>query len=130
MTLVVDASTLAAIVMPDEEWPAAAGRLERENELIAPVLLWAEIRNILMMSERRGRVNRDQVAEAVVIAEAMKIALDSAPSSATVMDLARRHRLTVYDALYLELAQRRGAALATLDDALAAAARAEGVAVA
>lgn len=44
--------------------------------------------------------------------------LDVAPSSAVVMDLARRHRLTVYDALYLELALRRGGALASLDAAL------------
>jgi len=45
------------------------------------------------------------------------------------MALARRHRLTVYDAAYLELAQREGVPLATLDGALAAAARAEGVPV-
>jgi predicted nucleic acid-binding protein len=43
--------------------------------------------------------------------------------------LARRHRLTVYDAAYLELALREGLALATLDTALAEAARAEGVSV-
>jgi predicted nucleic acid-binding protein len=41
--------------------------------------------------------------------------------------LARRHRLTVYDAAYLELAQREVAPLATLDDALTRAAKAEGV---
>lgn len=41
------------------------------------------------------------------------------------MNLARRRGLTVYDAAYLELALRHGLELATL----AAAARAEGVAV-
>ncbi|HJW78510.1 MAG TPA: type II toxin-antitoxin system VapC family toxin [Beijerinckiaceae bacterium] len=45
------------------------------------------------------------------------------------MALARRHRLTVYDAAYLELAQREGVPLATLDGPLAAAARADGVPV-
>ena len=45
------------------------------------------------------------------------------------MALARRHRLTVYDAAYLELAQREGVPLATLDGHLAAAATAEGVPV-
>ena len=44
-----------------------------------------------------------------------------------LMRLARRHRLTVYDAAYLELALRRGHPLATLDAALATAARAEAV---
>jgi predicted nucleic acid-binding protein len=41
--------------------------------------------------------------------------------------LARRYRLTFYDAAYLELAQREGMPLATLDQELAIAARAEGV---
>jgi predicted nucleic acid-binding protein len=45
------------------------------------------------------------------------------------MALTRQHRLTVYDAAYLELALREGVPLATLDSSLAAAARAEGVAV-
>jgi predicted nucleic acid-binding protein len=41
--------------------------------------------------------------------------------------LAHRHRLTLYDAAYLELAQRRRLPLATLDSDLRAAAMAEGV---
>ena len=45
------------------------------------------------------------------------------------MTLARRHRLTVYDAAYLELAVRERLDLATLDENLAEAARREGVAV-
>ena len=44
-----------------------------------------------------------------------------------VLALARTHRLTVYDAAYLELALRVDAPLATLDRKLAAAARAAGV---
>jgi predicted nucleic acid-binding protein len=43
------------------------------------------------------------------------------------LTLARRHRLTVYDAAYLELALREALPMATLDEALASAARAEGV---
>ena len=46
--------------------------------------------------------------------------------SATVR-LAARHKLTVYDAAYLELAQRRGLPLATLDKELRRSAKAEGV---
>jgi predicted nucleic acid-binding protein len=45
------------------------------------------------------------------------------------MALARRHRLTVYDAAYLELALREHLPLATLDASLAAAARQEGVTI-
>jgi predicted nucleic acid-binding protein len=41
--------------------------------------------------------------------------------------LASRHRLTLYDAAYLELAQRRGLPLATLDRELRTAALTEGM---
>jgi predicted nucleic acid-binding protein len=44
-----------------------------------------------------------------------------------ILPIARAHRLTVYDALYLELAGRRGLPLATLDRELAAAARSVGI---
>ena len=45
------------------------------------------------------------------------------------MALARARKLTVYDAAYLELAQRERLPLATLDRALEKAAIAEGVAL-
>ena len=48
-------------------------------------------------------------------------------ASGTVLRLARTHRLSVYDAAYLELAQREGLPLATLDSALGRAAISEGV---
>ena len=48
--------------------------------------------------------------------------------SATIR-LAHQHGLTVYDAAYLELAQRRGLPLATLDDELCRAAQSEGLIV-
>ena len=58
-----------------------------------------------------------------------KIRIDGEPDSATVLALARKHGLTAYDAAYLELARRMAVPLATLDNALAAAAVADGVAV-
>jgi predicted nucleic acid-binding protein len=60
---------------------------------------------------------------------AMPILIDRAPDEADLMALARRHRLTVYGAAYLELARRRREPLATLDKKLAAAAKAESVAL-
>jgi len=50
------------------------------------------------------------------------------PGELALMTLARRDRLTVYDAAYLELALRERLDLATLDENLAEAARREGVA--
>lgn len=130
MTLVVDASAVAGWLLPDEAGQDLPALLAAHAEFCAPWLLWAEFRNILIVNERRGRLPpgmADQLIEAV---EGLGIALDTAPSPAGVLALARRHGLTVYDALYLDLALRRGAVLATLDTRLAQAARAEGVALA
>ena len=55
------------------------------------------------------------------------VAIDRSPDETRVMGLARIHKLTVYDAAYLELAQRSGFALASLDRELIRAAKAEGV---
>jgi predicted nucleic acid-binding protein len=52
---------------------------------------------------------------------------DHAPEESEVVRLARSYRLSVYDAAYLELALRNRIGLATLDAALARAAKAESV---
>lgn len=51
------------------------------------------------------------------------------PNPAQILDLAPRHDLTSYDAMYLDLALRRALPVATQDLALAEAARAAGVGV-
>lgn len=129
MTLVVDASALAAWLLPDETG-ADLGTLITENvEVLAPWLLWAELRNILIVTERRGRLPQGMADQLIEAVDGLEIELDTTPSNAAVLALARRNALTVYDALYLELALRRGAMLATLDGKLEQAARAEGVAI-
>ena len=57
----------------------------------------------------------------------LAITIDRAPDESRTLALARQHRLTVYDAAYLELAQRAGVPLATLDGALQHAAARVGV---
>lgn len=128
--LILDASAIIGWIMPDEAGIDLEPLIARGEPLLAPWLIWVELRNILIVSERRGRLPAgmgDQIADAV---DALQIQLDSSASSAVVMDLARRHGLTAYDALYLETALRHGAMLATLDGKLRAAAIAEAVALA
>lgn len=125
--LVVDASALVSWVMPDESGVDLETLMVAHDQVAAPTLLWVELRNILIVSERRGRLPAgmaDQIAEAV---DDLGITLVPPRSSAVVMDLARRHRLSAYDALYVDLAVREGATLTSLDRAVIAAARAEGV---
>ena len=57
----------------------------------------------------------------------LSIVIDAQPDLDAAMTLARAHGLTFYDALYLELAQRRQATLLSLDYELRRAAEAEGV---
>jgi predicted nucleic acid-binding protein len=128
--LVVDASAVAGWLLPDEGSRDPAAILAGEEALAAPWLLWAELRNILVVNERRGRLPAGLAEQLVEAVEGLGIALDTAPSGPGVLALARRHGLTVYDALYLELALRRHGRLATLDAALGRAAEAEGVSVA
>ena len=128
--LVLDASALASWLMPDEIGVDLAALSPRYHVFAAPSLLWSEIRNIVVVAERRGRIDRETVDMAIATIDELGIVLDRSPSSAAVLGLCRRHGLTVYDALYLDLALREDAALATLDTALARAARAEGVHVA
>ncbi len=59
----------------------------------------------------------------------LPVRLTALPDDDALMTLARKHRLTVYDAAYLELAKREALPLATLDRALEKAAVAEGVAL-
>jgi predicted nucleic acid-binding protein len=126
MSFVIDASI--AVAWAFEEVAAAATeareRLTGEDGL-APGLWWYEVRNALVQGERRGRSDERRTARFLRDLSRFKVVTDFSPDEAAILGLARRHRLTVYGAAYLELALREGVPLATLDSALATAARAE-----
>ena len=127
MPFVLDASIAACWAFEDEDHPVAAVALERirTDEARAPSLWWFEVRNTLLVNERRGRLTEADVAAFLRGLSRLGVTLDRTPDEAALLALARRHRLTVYDASYLELTQREGIPLATLDSELANAARAE-----
>ena len=79
------------------------------------------------MGERRGLLTEQRIGRFLRDLSRTATIVDGIPDEMAVLTLARRRRLTAYDAAYLELALRRGLPLATLDGALASAARAEGV---
>jgi predicted nucleic acid-binding protein len=127
MPFVLDASVAACWAFEDVDHPVAALALERvrADEACVPSLWWFEVRNTLIVNERRGRLTESDTTAFLRALARLNIAVDRSPDEADVLMLARRRRLTVYDAAYLELARREGVPLATLDTALAAAARAE-----
>lgn len=97
------------------------------KKLFVPSLWWFEIRNILIVAERRKRLTVIKTTAFLRSMRGLKLSIDRTPEETDVIVLARRHGLTVYDSSYLELAIRAGLPLATLDQKLAVAATNEGV---
>ncbi len=132
MTFVLDVSVTAAWCLPDEESETANRALDRlrTDEALVPTLWWFELRNALVVNERRGRLTEAETVAFLGDLGRLPIRPDERPpSSGLVLALARRHGLTVYDSAYLEAGVRHSAPVATLDRMLAAAAEAEGVGV-
>ena len=125
MAVVLDCSVVASLCFADEDRDAVGGILDRigDEGAVVPSLWWFEIRNVLLMGERRKRITAEESAEFLAELDRLPIEIDREPASDSVLALARRFDLTAYDAAYLELSVRRAAPLATLDEKLAAAAR-------
>ena len=131
MPFVLDASTTAAWCFPDEDdsdADIAFDRLSAEPAIV-PALWWVEIRNILIIGERRRRIDAAETARFLADLDRLPIRIDNDPINDVLLTLARRHAITAYDALYLELAIRHAAPIATLDKRLAKAARDAGMPV-
>lgn len=97
------------------------------KRLSYPGLWWFEVRNILVVNERRRRITASATAAFLLHLARLRVRVDRLPDENAVLRLARTYRLSVYDSAYLELAQREGLPLATLDAALQRAAAGEGV---
>jgi len=131
MPFVLDASIAACWAFDDEDHPVAALALERirADEAMAPSLWWFEVRNTLIVNERRGRLSEADTATFLRELSRFGVVIDRTPQETAILTFARQHRLTVYDASYLELAQREAIPLATLDNDLRKAAAALGIAL-
>jgi len=126
MPFVLDASAALAWHFEDEQ-PAAEAISERSyvDTAVVPQHWLLEVTSAMLRGERRQRSS--PAASAAFVRRLMALDLEVEPVDAelvftAVVPLARAHRLTVYDAAYLEVAQRRGLPLATLDKGLSQAA--------
>lgn len=131
-TFVIDCSIAMAWLFKDEATPQTAdllNRLARETAL-APAWWFIEITNVLALAERKGRITPAQSEAFIADLGRLEVEWDDeAPARAFthLLALCRTHRLTCYDATYLDLAVRRHLPLATLDDDLRKAAKQLGV---
>lgn len=131
MPFVLDASVAVTWAFEDENHPDAALALARLKSDTARVpSLWCfELRNALLVNERRGRLTEAGTDGFLRDVGRLAIGIDRSPDETAVLTLARRRRLAVYDAAYVELAQRQGLPLASLDNPVRRAAAAGGVAL-
>jgi predicted nucleic acid-binding protein len=129
MPFVLGASIALAWAFADEDDPRAVAELARirTDEALVPSIWWFEARNTLVVNERRGRLTEADTAAFLRTLARLAMTIDRQPAEAETLTLARQHRLSVYDAAYLELARRESVPLATLDRELIGAARAEQV---
>jgi predicted nucleic acid-binding protein len=99
---------------------------------MVPSLWRLEAANVIGKSLRLNKITQAKASTFIALLEDLDIAIDGQTDQRAfhdTLDLARRYALSAYDAAYLELALRRGLALATLDVKLDAAAREAGVLV-
>jgi predicted nucleic acid-binding protein len=133
--IVLDNSVVIDWLVEPAPQPGIDELIEQGRDGFAvPSLFWSELVYALGKHQSWRRINADFKALCIRRTIALNPLTDmeaAAPGAVfdRVLDLMNRHRLTVYDAVYLELAQRRGDTLATLDKALAEAARAMGLEV-
>lgn len=131
--IVIDASMTLSWCFPDEQTPLSLDvldRLKAGEQALMPAFWSLEVLNSLLIGERRGRISQEQTQAFLRELRTLGATLDYASMEqvcGTIQTICRDHRLTPYDALYVELALRSGCPLATLDQPQRDAARSLGV---
>ncbi len=128
VAFVLDASVTASWFLKEPPHPHVkiAGRRIKSETAVSPTLWWYEVRNIVIIAERRKRLTPNEGDTAWQRLLLLNVQLET-PDPQISLVIARRHGLSFYDAAYLELALRLGLELATRDTAMATAAQLEGV---
>ena len=94
MPFVLDASVAACWAFDDEDHPRAALALDRmrTDSAVVPSLWWFEVRNTLVVNERRGRLTEIDTAAFLRALARLTLTVDRVPGEQAVLALARRHR--------------------------------------
>jgi predicted nucleic acid-binding protein len=132
---VLDSSVTLSWCFPDESSPETDAVLEHFDDGATALIphLWAwEVGNVLLLAVRNKRITETQLTEKISLLQSLRLEIDPLAhheAMATTAALAREHKLTLYDATYLEMAIRLNLPLGTLDTELRVAAKKKGVAL-
>jgi predicted nucleic acid-binding protein len=121
--VVIDASAAVAWYLQDEFDDDAAALLDHvvEHGAIVPALWAVEMQNALRNAHRRGCVDAGAAAEILKRLSQLPLRVidaDSRPVFRNALSLAIEHDISVYDAVYLDVAIRFNARLASRDNRL------------
>ena len=135
MTFALDCSVAMTWFFEHEASPRTDKLLDRlagGEAALVPQHWPLEVTNVLLAAEAAGKKKAAESAEFLALLGKLAIESDAETgryAGTVTIALGRKHKLSSYDAAYLELAMRRGVALATLDKNLRKAAAAESVPV-
>jgi predicted nucleic acid-binding protein len=129
---VVDNSVVMAWCFADEVSDYADAALDclEDGEAIVPAIWPLEIGNVLLVAERKSRLDKADVVRFLELVGSLPIFVEQESPERMLTDiiaLARDLRLSTYDASYLDLAMRSGLPLVTQDKLLVKAAQKCGV---
>jgi predicted nucleic acid-binding protein len=120
-SFVADASVAIAWVHPAQatsETEAMLDALVAGDSLVVPALWPLEVANALTILRRRRKLTPDEARNAIEIIRELPVVIDheaAAVAFTRLVELASEHKLTIYDASYIELAARRQLPLASND---------------
>lgn len=123
---VLDASVAIKWILPEEHEPFSANAKEvmtlasnGELGLVVPDIFWAELGNVIWKAVRSGRIDRESAAKAMDALMSIDVQeMATRDFMASALRIAIDSRIAVYDACYVELANRLDIALVTADQSL------------
>jgi predicted nucleic acid-binding protein len=134
VAFVLDASAALAVLLANHTLGniASLTMLLETDTPVVPAVFMPEILNVLVKGERQARGKTTVLDRQLQDISDMAVTTDPDTSLYLVsrtLPLARTHRLSIFDATYLELAMRLSLPLATFDTGLIRGAQAERVAL-
>lgn len=125
---VIDNSVVMTWCFKDEISQYADNILDKleDSTGFVPSIWPLEVCNVLLVAERKKRIGEAGTARFIALLTELPIKVEQEPSERMfkeIFALARKHKLSSYDASYLDLAMRKGLPIATLDKNLLAAAK-------